>query len=351
MAKDKKFAPNIDNSSPLVYQNGRIQDNTGSGNGTPVNNYVYSDLHEMKDKLMRLYNIDYNGLSDNETNGFQTIDALRALASKNDFVLDLTVSTGVLQIPVKLSFMLEKESILCLSGFDLGAETQIKGIDSVTYNITSVGSFKSGEYVRLIKTASGVTLIREVDAVNLNLAVGEFLYLKKANQTQENAGAIDTVATTPLTNLTAFVRRVNGVDSSSYLATPSQNGLLSAADKIIIDGVGTSPIRNIGTASGIDINSGAVPTNYAVSGDIVSATLTSKPANASVIRVVLANTMTNTDYYVRMFIESQAVLIGSDNGIGVPVFKIINATTFDFSIQHFQSQAENLKIHFEVVKI
>ena len=46
MARDKKFAPNIDNSSPLVYPNGRIQDNTGSGNGTPVNNYVYSDLHD-----------------------------------------------------------------------------------------------------------------------------------------------------------------------------------------------------------------------------------------------------------------------------------------------------------------
>ena len=61
MARDKKFAPNIDNSQPLVYPNGRIQDNTGSGNGTPVNNYVYSDLHEMKDKLMRLYGVIPNG--------------------------------------------------------------------------------------------------------------------------------------------------------------------------------------------------------------------------------------------------------------------------------------------------
>ena len=54
MARDKRLAPNVDNSNPSLYPNGRIQDNTGSGNGTPVNNFVYSDLHEMKDKLFRL---------------------------------------------------------------------------------------------------------------------------------------------------------------------------------------------------------------------------------------------------------------------------------------------------------
>lgn len=351
MARDKRFATNIDNSSPLVYPNGRIQDNTGSGNGTPVNNYVYSDLHEMKDKLMRLYNIDYNGLPDNETNGFQTVDALRALASKNDFVLDLTVSSGILQVPVKLGYMLEKESILCIAGFNLGAETQIKGIDSVTYTIASVGSFKIGEYVRLIKTVSGITLIREVDAVNLNLAVSELSYLKKATQSEENAGAIDTVGTTPLTNLTSFIRRVNGTDSATYLATSLQNGIYPKEHFDIVANIGASPVRNIGTASGININSGSISTNYAVTGNIVSAILVDKPVSASTIRIVLANTMTDSNYIPKMYVESQSSIIGLDNGIGIPVFKIINATTFDFSIQQFQSQAQNLKIHFEVKKL
>ena len=351
MARDKKFAPNIDNSSPLVYPNGRIQDNTGSGNGTPVNNYVYSDLHEMKDKLMRLYGIAYNGLPDNETNGFQLVDSLRALASKNDFILDLTDTAGVLQVPIKLGFMLEKESVLCLSGVDLAAQTQIKGSDSVTYTITSIGTFKNGEYVRLIKTASGVTLIREVDAVNLDLATGEFGYLKKANQTQENAGAIDTVATTPLTNLTAFIRRVNGVDSTTYLATALQNGLLSAADKAIIDALGANPVRNFGTISNIDINSGTIGSTFPVTGDLVSATLTAKPGQSSTIQVVVANTMTDTNYFVRVFINSQGSDVDDDNNLGSPIFRIINATTFQINLIEYATQSQNLKFFVEVVKI
>ena len=258
MARDKRLAPNVDNSNPSLYPNGRIQDNTGSGNGTPVNNFVYSDLHEMKDKLFRLYGIEFNGLPDNELNGFQTIEALRGLASKNDFILDLTDVSGLLNVAIKLGFMLVGESVLCLSGFDFVAQTQIKGTDNVTYSISVVGNFKSGEYVRLIKTVSGITLIREVDAVNLDLAVSELSYLKKATQTQENAGAIDTVATTPLSNLTAFIRRVNGVDSASYLATALINGLYPKEHFAIVAGLGAPALRNVGFFSGLDVSGGSV---------------------------------------------------------------------------------------------
>lgn len=349
MARDKKFAPNIDNSSPLVYPNGRIQDNTGSGNGTPVNNYVYSDLHEMKDKLFRLYGIDYNGLPDNELNGFQTIDALRALASKNDFVLDLTDNAGILNVPIKLGFMLQKESVLCLSGVDFGAQIQIVGLDNVTFTLTVVGSFKSGEYVRLIKTVAGITLIREVDAVNLDLAVGEFLYLKKANQTQENAGAIDTVATTPLTNLTAFIRRVNGVDSDTYLATTSQNGLLSAADKLIIDGIGTSPIKNKGTVSGIEISGMTVGQVLAVAGDVTNAVVTVDTANYSVIRLTFANAISDTNYKVRIDVESQGSF-QNDTSTLSPVFKVINTTQVDVGLRENLSLIQSLKLWVETIK-
>jgi len=349
MARDKKFATNIDNSNPSVYPNGRIQDNTGSGNGTPVNNYVYSDLHEMKDKLMRLYNISYNGLPDNETNGFQTIDALRALASKNDFVHDLTVGSGILQVPVKLSFMLEKESVLCLSGFNLGAETQIRGIDGVTYNFTSIGLFKSGEYVRLIKTLSGVTLIREIDAVNLDLAVSELFYLKKANQTEENAGAIDTVGTTPLTNLTSFIRRVNGVDSSTYLATSLQNGIYPKEHFDIVTSLTTS-IKNKGWFSGLDVGStgtGALP----VSGDIVSAIKSKPNVDSSKIVVTMANAMDDTNYLVQTFIQSQSANSSLDDNITNPVFKVVSTTVFEIYITETFAENQNLKIHIKAEQL
>jgi hypothetical protein len=350
MARSKTSSPNIDNSNLLDYPAGRIKDSTGAGDGTPVNEFIYGDKHETFDKLMRLAGINFNGLPDNETNGYQYLDALRSLASKNDFITTLNSVGGFLSIGLKLNLLLVNEQIVCKASVDLTTETQIKGSDGSTIALTFVGNFKANEYVRLIKTGAGITLVRLVDLTNLDLAVSEAQYLKKANQTQENAGTLDTVASTPLTNLTAFIKRVTGTDSILYLATSIRNGLYPKEHFNIVANIGASPVRNIGTASGIDIGYGAIGTNYPISGNIVSAILVDKPTNASTIRVVLSNTMTDSNYYVRMFVESNASIIGLDNGVGVPVFKIINPTTFDFSIQSFQATAQNLKIHFEVVK-
>lgn len=347
--RNKLLAPNIDNSNPLIYPNGRIKDNTGSGNGTPVNEFVYGDLHEMKDKLMRLYGITPNDLPDNEVNGFQLVDALRALASKNDFILDLTTVAGVVNVGLKLGFILEKESVLCLSGFDFTTETQIRGIDGVSNTLTVVGSFKSGEYVRLIKTITGITLIREVDAVNLDLAVSEFNYLKKASQTEENAGTIDTKATTPLTNKTVFARRVNGVDSSTYLATVSQNGLLSAADKVIIDSIGASDLKNVGFISGIEVSGGSVGV-IPSGGDISSASITNTGGGFTTIRCTMANTMASTTYDVTSSVISLGT-IAADNTVGVPVIKIISTTQFDISIREFAAGTQNLRINFRIYQL
>lgn len=343
--------PNVDNSDLSNYPNGRIKNNTGSNDGTAVNERVYGDIHQTISKLMRLYNIDPNNLPDNELNGFQIIDALRALASKNDFILPLSVSGGVLQVPIKLGLMLENESVICKVGFNFGVETQIKGSDAPIFTISVLGSFKANEYVRLIKTASGITIVRLADNVSLNDMVLLLNFLKKANQTQENAGAIDTVATTPLTNLIAFIRRVNGADSPTYLATALQNGIYPKEHFEIVENLGANPVRNIGTASGIDVESGSVGLTFPVTGDIVSATLQGTPSSGSIIRIVVANTMTNSNYYVRTFIQGQSVNLNNDGSISQLVFKPINATTFDIFIREYTGNAQNLKIHFEVVKI
>lgn len=342
--------PNVDNSDLINYPNGRIKDNDGSGNGTAVNENVYGDFHQTIAKLMRLYGIAPNGLPDNETNGFQIVDALIALASKNDYILPLSVDTGVIQVGVKLASMKDNESIVCLAGFNYSTETQIKGSDNSTFTATVSGNFESGNYVRLVKTNTGVNLIRLADQVSLDNMVSLLLYLKKATQTQENTGAIDTVATTPLTNLTAFIRRVNGTDSGSYLATALRNGIYPKEHFEIVENIGANPVRNIGTASGMNINAGANGTTYAVTGNLVSFTLLSNGADASVFRAVIANTMDNTQYYVRMFIESLSADFSSDRLLYTPVFKPVTATTFDVSIRKFGGN-QNIRIHFEVVKI
>lgn len=236
MARDKAAQANINNADPANYPNARIKDNTGLGDGTPVDEAVYGDIHEFFAKMMRLYGISYNGVPDNETTGYQLIEAARALATKNDFILPITSSNNKLSVPIKIGKMLPDEQVICKAAVDKTTETTILGSDNTETAVAFVGNFKTGEYVRLIKTATVVVLVRLVDAVNLDAAVEELAYLKAATLPQELTGTSDEVATTPLTNLLAFVERVNGAASDDSLAIANvRNGLLSAADKAAID--------------------------------------------------------------------------------------------------------------------
>jgi len=238
MARDKAVQQNIDNSNPANYPNGRIKNNTGGNDGTPVNEQVYGDIHETLAKATRLYGIAYNGLPDNEANGYQLLEAIRALASKNDFVLDMSSSSNVLMIPIKLGKMLANESVILKAAVDKTTQTQIKGtLDNETRTVTFLGDFKATEYVRMIVTNTSVVLIRLIDSFNLNSAVADLGFLTSANQAEENAGTTNTKATTPLTNKSAYSERVNGASSSNYLAIETsqigtaRNGLMTPADK------------------------------------------------------------------------------------------------------------------------
>jgi hypothetical protein len=339
---------NVITSDP-AFPNGRIRNNTGTGNGTPVNEQVYGDIHTNKDKLLDLYGIDANNLPDNETNGYQYIDALRALASKNDFILPLTNNAGVLSVPIKLGFMVENEQVICKAGFDLGVQTEIKGLDASTFSFTSNGSFKTNEYVRLIKNASGITIIRLADALSLDSMVSDLLYLKKCTQTEENNGTIDTKATTPLTNLTAFIRRVIGTDSGSYLATAIRNGLYPKEHFEIVENL-VNPVKNIGWFSGLDVGGsvGSLPVN----GNITSAVATNSggASDESFVLVTLQNAMVSTNYFVRCHVESQGT-IGLDNDINQVVFKPISSTQLQISLSSGGLNTQSLKIHVEVVQL
>lgn len=338
---------NVITSDP-AFPNGRLRNNTGTGNGTPVNEQVYGDIHSNKDKLLDLYGIDANGLPDNETNGYQYIDALRALASKNDFVLPLTNNAGVLSVPIKLGFMLENEQVICKAGFDLGGQTEIKGLDASTFSFTANGSFKTNEYVRLVKTSSGISIIRLADSLSLDSMTSDLLYLKKATQTEENNGTIDSKATTPLTNLTSFIRRVIGIDSVNYLATSIRNGLYPKEHFSIVNGL-IAP-KNIGWFSGLDVGA-ALPSSLVISGNIISATTSSPITNNSKIIVTMQNAMNNNNYLVKTYIESLQSNVNSDDDIGSIVFKPVSTTQFELGINEFTGGLQNLKIHIEVVQL
>ena len=172
MARNKETLQNIDLSDPSNYLNGRIKDNTGSGDGTPVNERVYGDFHQLFAKLMNLSGLSFNNLPENETNGYQFIDSLRSLATKNDLNYELSKSGSVLTLPIRLGKVTNNEIFRAKATFNKGSETTIRGtLDNANKSVTYLGDFKENEYVRLINTTASVLIIREVDAFNLGTIV------------------------------------------------------------------------------------------------------------------------------------------------------------------------------------
>lgn len=237
MARSKATQVNIDGADLGNYPDKRIRNNDGSGNGTPVTEAVYGDIHEFFARIMRLAGTTYNGLPDNVTNGYQLVDAFSFLANKNNFIYNLSSVGGILNLSLKLSKIKSDEFLICQASFNFAAETQIKGTEAVVFPIVVEGNFKTGEFIRVIKTAAGFTLIRLADDISLDLMATELLFLKKALYAQEIAGVLDTVATNPLSNALAFVERVNGASSSVSLANSLRNGLYSKEHYDIVEGL------------------------------------------------------------------------------------------------------------------
>lgn len=355
MARDKFNQSNIDKSDLSNYPNARIKDNTGAGNGTPVNEIVYGDLHEAFAKMMRLYGIAYNGLPDNESNGYQLVEAIAALAAKSDFVLPMTqVTAARLSIPIKLSKMQTDEFVICQASIPKSAHVQIVGsLDtSVTaYTVNFVGGdFLIGDYLRVIRTAAGVTIVRLVDGASFDDVAASFAYLKAATQTEEDLGATNAKATTPLTNFTAFANRIIGSASAPFLATPTNNGLMSIADKLKLDGLGNS-LDRYGTITVGDVNTGSHPIgfNYPVSGEIQQAQVSGKQQDGEEITVTLNPGMTSLNYFVRIHIESLGI-IELDNDLETIVFKKLTTTQFRLYVGEEGSVQQDIKLHLEIIQ-
>jgi len=334
--------PNVDNSDLINYPDGRIKDNDGTGNGTGVNEKTKGDWHQAIAKLMRLYDIAPNGLPDNESNGYQIIDAISAMDSKNDYIYPLTTDGTTLSVDIKLSLMKDNEFLVCLAANDKTTEAQIKGIGTGSLAIAYSGSFKANEYVRVIKTSSGVSIVRIADWNSLDAMVGELNYLKKASQAEENSGLIDTVATTPKVNKITFIKRVNGSDSSNYLATGSQDGLYPKGHFSIVAALGASPIKNVGWFSGLNIanSTGTLP----VSGNVTAATATSSGSD-SFVTVTMQNAMSDTNYIVKIYPQGESSNLNDDNDICEPVFKPISTTQFQIVFREITGNNQSLKIN------
>ena len=173
MARNKALQPNIDGSDSTNYPDKRIRNNDGSGNGTPVNEQVYGDIHEFFGKIMREQKINYNGLPDNVTNGYQLYEAFTETPSKNDYIKQIILTApDTILIPNRISSLKEFESISFRANFDSSnAIVLIKGTDNLVKNVSILGSWKSGDTVNLVNYSNIITLVGVYDSQNVpNLA-------------------------------------------------------------------------------------------------------------------------------------------------------------------------------------
>jgi hypothetical protein len=84
------------------YQYGKIKDDTGAGDGTPVNDLVYGDFHQFFARLLAYGStaggFSINGQPDNDANGYQLFQAFCAMVC--DGILDYS-GAGILNVSGK----------------------------------------------------------------------------------------------------------------------------------------------------------------------------------------------------------------------------------------------------------
>lgn len=88
-----KGLENLVNTNPATsdYPWKDIKDDTGAGDGTPLDRISHADYHQTFRKLLALAGITPNNLPDNVTNGYQYVDAFNKLYKKYNGVITSSV--------------------------------------------------------------------------------------------------------------------------------------------------------------------------------------------------------------------------------------------------------------------
>lgn len=339
-----KLNPNVDDSDTLKYPDARLKDDTGAGDGTPVNENVYGDIVQFFLKLKREASVMENNLPDNESNGFQLIEALHSFATKNSIVHDVLLSGSNIKINLPLVPLNVGEFIICKANFDYSNQNFIIGTDlptAIQFSATVKNSFKTDDTLYITKTSSGFEIESIANYSTFENIATELKFPKIATQTQEDGGTDNATATSPKTNLTAFVRRVNGSDSNNYLANSTRDGIYPKSHYTTVEALGAK-VKNKGWFG--NVNAGS-PATLASGGDVASVSETVPEGGTTVVTVTMTNAM-NPSYIVKAFAMSEGALV-DDADIYSLTPKVLTTTQFQIAISKIGNQTTAIKVYFE----
>ena len=150
--------PNVQ-APDATWPFGKSTDNTGSGNGFPLNSDTLEDYHQFFEKLFFESGLTANGLPDNATNGFQLWAALRVLVPMRTKIIQIgnwnmdstptvTITHGLdyTKIRTASAYILDDDNTV--AAFLTGGEGSVASITSTTVDLTrnNAGFFDNASF-------------------------------------------------------------------------------------------------------------------------------------------------------------------------------------------------------------
>lgn len=198
------------------YPYGRIKNNTGANDGTPVDVDVYGDFHQFFERLIDQSDVTANGNPDNSTSGFQLFEAFLKLANRFNCT---STSTVTLALGSK-SFAVTANAAATLA-YKLGMPLYIQSNNSP-------GKWMFGTFLAFSANNVVITVLGfngSGSDTSWTISIGGFIAANEAypgiteiaTQTEVNAGSDNSRFVTPLKLKTT--PEVMGVDGAAKLRT------------------------------------------------------------------------------------------------------------------------------------
>ncbi len=125
MARKLENKPNV-TAPGGAYSFGRIKDDTGAEDGTPVNEEVYGDMHQFFEKIMAEAGLTHNNSPENDTTGYQYLDALKKIIDNgHDAVQHVVGAVG--EIPFSTGNLADPDPGTALRYSKIGKYVTIEG--------------------------------------------------------------------------------------------------------------------------------------------------------------------------------------------------------------------------------
>ena len=104
------------------YPMGRIKNDTGVNDGTPIVEENNGDIMETVTFFMNRSKTTPNGIPDNVTNGYQIANAIRETGGKFNTIYPATINTNKVEVPFRLDNIYEGEFVIVQ--FNLNTESE-----------------------------------------------------------------------------------------------------------------------------------------------------------------------------------------------------------------------------------